>query len=265
VTTVAVEGSGMPDGAIRGPALELRTITAGYGRTTVLRDVSISLGHGVVDALLGPNGAGKTTLLRTAAGLLRPTAGSIWIDGADVTRSSTHQRARAGVCLVPEGRGVFPNLTVKDNLTLQVPPWQRGTGIDRALEAFPVLRDRLGQHAGTLSGGQQQMLAVARCYLAKPSVILLDEVSMGLAPRIVDQIFESLMRVVSDGVSILLVEQYVNRALEMATTVHLLNRGQIAFSGPAADLDEDTVLRGYLGADLHAENHKHKSDERPGT
>jgi len=232
-------------------ALELRDITAAYGRTTVLRDVSVSVGRGVVQALLGPNGAGKTTLLRTAAGLMRPSSGSIWLGGEDVTKQPAFERAHGGVCLVPEGRGIFRRLSVRDNLTLQIPPWApRGTGMDRALEAFPILKQRLGQIAGTMSGGEQQILAVARCYVSSPSVVLLDEVSMGLAPRIVDQIFESLMRLVSEGISILLVEQYVNRALEMASTVYLLNRGEIAFSGPASDLDEATVMRGYLGADL---------------
>jgi branched-chain amino acid transport system ATP-binding protein len=140
---------------------------------------------------------------------------------------------------------------VKENLTLQVPRAGRKDGLDRALNAFPVLRDRLRQRAGTLSGGQQQMLAVARSYLADPKVVLLDEVSMGLAPQIIDQIFDSLTQLVREGTSVLLVEQYVTRALEMASTVHLLNGGEIAFAGATADLDEDMVMQGYLGADLH--------------
>ena len=232
-------------------ALELRGITAGYGRVTVLRNVNIAVGSGVVHALLGPNGAGKTTLLRTAAGLMRPSQGSVWLKGKEVTRNPAYERAHGGVCLVPEGRGIFRGLSVRDNLTLQIPPWApRGAGIDRAVEAFPILKERLGQIAGTMSGGQQQILAVARCYLCSPSVVLLDEVSMGLAPRIVDQIFDALMHLVSQGISILLVEQYVNRALEMASSVYLLNRGEIAYSGPASDLDEATVMRGYLGSEL---------------
>jgi branched-chain amino acid transport system ATP-binding protein len=239
--------SGTPDS---GTTLELRGVTGGYGRAVVLRDVNLTVGRGVIAALLGPNGAGKTTILRIAAGLMRPTAGSVLIAGVDATRNTAHDRARAGVCLVPEGRGVFPNLTVRENLRLQIPPRGRHDGLDRALDAFPVLRERLRQTAGTLSGGQQQMLATARCYLADPKVVLLDEVSMGLAPQIVDQIFESLQRLVAEGISILLVEQYVNRALEMASIVYLLNRGVISFAGRTADLDEDTVIRGYLGANV---------------
>jgi branched-chain amino acid transport system ATP-binding protein len=232
------------------PVLELAGITAGYGGTTVLRGVDVSVRSGTIDALLGPNGAGKTTLLRVAAGLLRPGTGSVTVAGADVTRSTPSMRARAGVCLIPEGRGIFRTLSVRDNLRLQVPPWRRADGLDPALEAFPVLRDRLGAAAGTLSGGQQQMLSLARCYLSSPAVVLLDEVSMGLAPRIVDQIFEALLGLATTGVALLLVEQYVSRALEMADTVHLLSRGTIAFAGPSSGLDPDTVMRGYLGADL---------------
>jgi branched-chain amino acid transport system ATP-binding protein len=232
------------------PLLELTGVTAGYGGATVLRDINVAVRPGVIDALLGPNGAGKTTLLRVAAGLLRPTDGVVLVRGVDVTAESPSRRARAGVCLIPEGRGIFRSLSVADNLRLQVPPWRRDADVDQALEAFPVLRDRLRQTAGTLSGGQQQMLALARCYLAKPAIVLLDEVSMGLAPRIVDEIFDALLSLAATGVALLLVEQYVSRALQMADTVHLLNRGSITFAGPSTDLDPATVMRGYLGADL---------------
>jgi branched-chain amino acid transport system ATP-binding protein len=240
-------------------ALELRGITAGYGRTTVVRDVSLTVRAGTVVALLGPNGAGKTTLLRAAAGLLRPTAGAVLVGGTDVTRSAPHERAWAGLCLIPEGRGIFPSLTVRENLTLSVPPWRNGASVDPALDAFPVLEERLGQTAGTLSGGEQRMLALARCYLAEPAVVLLDELSTGLAPRLVDQIFESLARLAGEGVSLLLVEQYVGRALDLADTVHLLSRGSVAFSGRAADLDEAAVLRGYLGRDLLENDRKEEA------
>jgi branched-chain amino acid transport system ATP-binding protein len=130
--------------------------------------------------------------------------------------------------------------------------WVKDAPLDAALEAFPILRDRLGQRAGTMSGGQQQMLALARCYLARPSIVLLDEVSMGLAPRIVDEIFESLRALAESGVTLLIVEQFVTRALAMADTVHLLNRGRLTFSGPPSELDEQAVLEGYLGADIRA-------------
>jgi branched-chain amino acid transport system ATP-binding protein len=233
--------------------LRIESLTAGYGSTTVLRDVDVTVPAGSVAALLGPNGAGKTTLLRAAAGLLRPSGGSVRVNGEDVTRRAAHERNRAGLCLIPEGRGVFPNLSVRENLLLQVPPWRKEDALDEALEAFPLLRERLRQRAGTLSGGQQQMLALSRCYLAKPAVVLLDEVSMGLAPRIIDDIFEALRRVAASGVALLLVEQYVSRALELADVVYLLNRGRIGFAGPPKALDENELMRGYLGADLHAD------------
>jgi branched-chain amino acid transport system ATP-binding protein len=228
------------------PVLELRGLSAGYGRTTVIREVSIEVNKGEVAALLGANGAGKTTLLSTVAGLLRPSQGSVWLGGREISAMAVHQRVRAGLCLIPEGRGIFPRLSVRDNLALQVPPWSEG-GIEPALEAFPILSERLGQSAGTMSGGQQQMLALARAYLAEPQVIMLDEVSMGLAPRVVDQIFESIAALAARGAALLLVEQYVNRALEMAQTVHLLDRGQISLTARASELDQDSIVRRYLG------------------
>jgi branched-chain amino acid transport system ATP-binding protein len=245
VTASATASPALPDQA---PALELRRISGGYGKTAVLRDVSVAVRPGSIDALLGPNGAGKTTLLGMAAGLLPITDGQVLLGGQEVTERSPSQRARSGLCLIPEGRGIFPSLTVRENLVLQVPPWEKSTPYEVALDIFPVLRDRLGQTAGTLSGGQQQMLALSRCYLASPSIVLLDEVSMGLAPRIVDEIFGSLTRLASTGVALLLVEQYVNRALEMADTAHLLNRGIITYSGAASALDTETVMQNYLGS-----------------
>jgi branched-chain amino acid transport system ATP-binding protein len=231
------------------PLLELRGVTAGYGRTTVLREIDVTVAAGSVVALLGPNGAGKTTLLRVASGLMAPTRGEVRLAGEDVTRRRAHQRARGGLCLVPEGRGIFPNLSVRENLILQVPPWKRNAGYDAALEAFPILKERLGQIAGSLSGGQQQMLAISRCFLADPEVVLLDEVSMGLAPRVIDEIFEALANLVSSGVAMLLVEQYVTRALQLADHVYLLGRGQVDFSGPPSQLDEAELLRLYVGGD----------------
>jgi branched-chain amino acid transport system ATP-binding protein len=228
-------------------ALELRGISAGYGRTTVLRDVDLEVPGGSVVALLGPNGAGKTTLLRVAAGLLRAAAGKVSVQGADVGRRPPHARVRAGLCLIPSAGGVFADLSVRQNLRLQVPSWRKGAGIDPAIEAFPFLAARLGQRAGTLSGGEQQMLALARCYLAAPAVVLLDEVSMGLAPRVIDRIFGSLAQLAASGVSLLLVEQYVSRALGAADTVYLLERGSVTFSGKPSDLNEDAALHGYYG------------------
>jgi branched-chain amino acid transport system ATP-binding protein len=233
---------------VTGPGfLEVRDVTAGYAETTVLRGVTIEVREGAIAALLGPNGAGKTTLLRIAAGLMRPTAGAILVGGEDCTRRAPHARAREGLCLIPEGRGVFPHLTVRENLLLQVPPGRDKAGVERGIDAFPVLGDRLGQRAATLSGGQQQMLALARCFVARPKLVLLDEVSMGLAPKIVEEIFEALAKLAAQGVSLLLVEQYVTKALEISDAVYLLNRGEITFSGSPSDLDEDAVMRGYLG------------------
>jgi len=228
----------------------LENIVAGYAETTVLRGVSLTVPDGSVVALLGPNGAGKTTLLRVASGLLRPTDGTMSLDGVDVTGHSPHRLAGRGVCHVPEGRGVFPSLTVRENLSLA-----GGSGkghIDRAVDAFPRLGERLTQTAGTLSGGEQQMLALARAYVADPTVMLLDEVSMGLAPKIVDEIFEFLGRVAHEGASLLLVEQYVTRALGLADYVYLLNRGQVAYRGEPSELHDEDVFARYLGTEVGA-------------
>ena len=228
-------------------ALELRGVDAGYGATPVLRDVTIDVPRSRVVALLGPNGAGKTTTLRVASGLLRPTGGVVVVGGQEVSRTSPARRARLGLCLIPEGRGIFRSLTVGENLELQIPPWRKGASIDAAVEAFPVLGKKLRQAAGSMSGGQQQMLALSRAFLSAPKVVLLDEVSMGLAPVIVDQIFESLRALAATGVSVVLVEQYVSRALEMADTAYLMARGGIVWAGPAASLDTDALTRAYLG------------------
>jgi branched-chain amino acid transport system ATP-binding protein len=232
--------------------LELRGVSASYGRSRALWDVDLRVRTGTIAALLGPNGAGKTTLLNIASGLMRPTSGSVLLGGDDVTRAAPSRRAKAGLCLIPEGRGIFPRLSVRENLRLLSPPGVKDAPVDEALDVFPALRDRLGQRAGSMSGGQQQMLALARCYLARPRVVLLDEVSMGLAPLVVDEIFESLQALARTGITLLLVEQFVTRALGMADEVHLLNRGRVTFSGPPGDLDEEAVLQGYLGADIAA-------------
>jgi branched-chain amino acid transport system ATP-binding protein len=229
------------------PVLEFNAVTAGYGRTTVLRDVSFAIAPGTVTAMLGANGAGKTTVLRTASGLVRPTSGEIRLGGAVVNRRAPYQRAKDGFCLIPEGRGIFRSLTVGENLRLQVPPWRRGAAVDEAIEAFPVLGERINQLAGTLSGGQQQMLALARAYLAKPAIVALDEVSMGLAPKIVDEIFASLRALAGAGIALLIVEQYVHRALDLADQVVLMDHGSTSYVGNAADLDESELMRTYLG------------------
>jgi branched-chain amino acid transport system ATP-binding protein len=232
--------------------LVLQGVTAGYGGTTVLRDVDLTVPDSSVVALLGPNGAGKTTLLRVASGLLAPWKGRLLIDGEDVTGRPPHELAGRGVCHVPEGRGVFPPLTVAQNLELFSPPGQERESRDRAVEAFPILGDRLNQVAGTMSGGQQQMLALARSYVTNPHLVLLDEVSMGLAPIIVDEIFEFLERMAKQGTALLLVEQYATKALAIADYVYILGRGSVTFAGDAAELEGEDVFQRYLGIDVAA-------------
>jgi branched-chain amino acid transport system ATP-binding protein len=232
--------------------LEFAGVTAGYGSTTVLRDVSIHVYAGEVVALLGPNGAGKTTALRCASGSARPTRGRILVDGRDVTKLPPHRRTEIGLCLIPEGRGIFRSLTVAENLRLFV----AGNGgnpseaFDRALTIFPALQSRLNEAAGRLSGGQQQMLSVARAYVGNPKIILLDEVSLGLAPLVVDEIYRVLDALAKTGVAMVLVEQYVSRALHMCDSVVLLRKGSVVYCGPPTNLDERSFLREYLGADL---------------
>jgi branched-chain amino acid transport system ATP-binding protein len=223
---------------------ELRNISAGYGDTTVLREVSLAVPDGSVVALLGPNGAGKTTLLRVASGLLTPSSGQLVLDGDDVTQEPPNVLARRGVCHIPEGRGIFRSLTVRENLQLQA---NAADAVDMATAVFPRLGERLGQLAGTMSGGEQQMLALARAYVQRPSVVLLDEVSMGLAPKIVDEIFEFLHELASNGASLLLVEQYVTRALAIADYVYLLNKGEVAFVGEPSELAAEDVFNQYVG------------------
>jgi branched-chain amino acid transport system ATP-binding protein len=228
-------------------ALELKGISAAYDRSVVLRDIDLRLEAGTIAALLGPNGAGKTTLLRVASGLLSPTQGTVMINGTDATRLNPSRRAQLGLCLIPEGRGVFGGLTVAENLRLQIPPWSKEKGYDRALEAFPALKDRLRAQAGRLSGGQQRMVALSRCFLAAPTVVLLDEISMGLAPKVVDEIYEALAVLVGMGMTILVVEQFVGKALSFASSVHLIGRGELNYSGPAEGIDEEAMVQGYLG------------------
>jgi branched-chain amino acid transport system ATP-binding protein len=227
---------------------ELHGVSAGYRDGNVLFDVDLAVPDGTTVALLGPNGAGKTTLLRVAAGLLRPRSGSVEFDGVDITGLDPDVRARAGLCLVPEGRGVFPSLTVAENLRLQA--GSRQTGVEPALEAFPILRDRRHQPAGTLSGGQQQMLALARVFLARPRLVLVDEASMGLSPKAVDEIFVALGGLAAAGIALLVVEQYVTRALDLADYVYLLNNGRVTFVGEPSELDSEEVFARYVGSPL---------------
>jgi branched-chain amino acid transport system ATP-binding protein len=172
------------------------------------------------------------------------------LDGESLVGRSIDAFARAGICHIPEGRGIFRSMTVRENLLLQSPPGDEEAAIAKAVEAFPVLGQRLAQLAGTLSGGEQQMLAISRAYLSNPRFVFLDEISLGLAPRIVDSIFEFLHRLADSGAALLLVEQYVIRALGIADFVFILNQGEIAFAGEPGELDEAEVFRTYVGADV---------------
>jgi len=208
--------------------------------------VSILLPHGTTVALLGPNGAGKTTTLRTASGLLPPRHGRVLLDRRDTSALSPDRYAIAGVCHITEGRSVFPGLTVRDNLRMFAAGDDDGA-IDRAVSAFPKLGQRMQQVAGTMSGGEQQMLALARAYAHHSPVVLLDEVSMGLAPIVVDEIFEFLGRLASEGVSLLIVEQYAAKALQIADFVYVMVRGRVAFAGEPGELADSDLLAHYLG------------------
>jgi branched-chain amino acid transport system ATP-binding protein len=235
-----------------GPALVVDGVLSGYGHTTVLRDVSLVVPAGEAVALLGPNGAGKTTLLRTVSGFLPALEGSIRMRGVDVTDRRPHARAGAGLCHVPEGRGIFRRLSVRENLIMQSRRGEEAEAQDRAIAAFPILGERLEQDAGTLSGGEQQMLALAAAYARRPSLVLVDEVSLGLAPIVLDEIFAFLSELSASGTSLLLVDQFAERALELAGNAYVLRRGTVAYDGPSATLLESDIFDQYLGVDANA-------------
>jgi branched-chain amino acid transport system ATP-binding protein len=229
-------------------ALRLTDVVAGYQQSTVLRGVSIEVPAGSVVALLGPNGAGKSTLLKTVSGLVRPRSGSVQLFGETVTDLAPNRRARLGLCHIPEGRGIYKRLTVRENLVMQSDKGDEQGAIERAAEAFHVLGQRIDQIAGTMSGGEQQMLSMARAYTRHQKLILVDEASLGLAPIIVDEIFAFLRRIVAEqGTSLLIVDQFVHRALDMAQTAYVLNRGTITISGTAAEVREMDVFAEYMG------------------
>jgi branched-chain amino acid transport system ATP-binding protein len=229
--------------------LRVEDVTAGYGESVVLRNVDLVVEPGKVVALLGPNGAGKTTLLRVVSGLVHARSGQVVFDGEPVTHMRPEGIARLGLCHVPEGRGVFPSLSVQENLLLQARRGEEKQASERATAVFPELGRRMKQIAGSMSGGEQQMLALARAYLANPKLVAVDEASLGLAPIVVDRIFDTLSRLAQTGVSLLVVEQYVSRALELADTAYLMDRGRVVYSGPAAALDEREIAERYLGVD----------------
>jgi branched-chain amino acid transport system ATP-binding protein len=227
--------------------LTLESVTSAYGQTTVLRNIDLTVSRGEVLAVLGPNGAGKTTLLRTATGFVKPRTGKVVLDGRDLTGAPPHLFTRAGICHLPEGRGIFPSLTVRENLAAQIRTRQLDDVLSEATDLFPVLGERLKQTAGSLSGGEQQMLALSRAYLTHPKVVVVDEASLGLAPIIVDHIYQALKVLVERGLSLIVVEQYVQKALELAQQVCILSHGEIVWSGPATHTDADDIYEHYLG------------------
>lgn len=232
--------------------LAVRGLSAGYGEVGVLDGVSLDAASGEVTAVIGSNGAGKTTLMRALAGLLVPTAGSISLDGRDITGTSTHELVEEGLILVPEGRLVFPDLTVRENLILGSVCRRARSGRDeamaRAFDLFPRLHERQSQAAGTLSGGEQQMLALGRGLMGQPRVLLLDEPTLGLAPAIAKQIFQVIPRLAALGITVLLSEQDVRRTLRIAANAAVLENGRVVISGPGAEIAENPLVRrAYLG------------------
>lgn len=221
--------------------LELRDVSAGYGPFRALFGVSLTVGPGEAVALVGANGAGKTTVARVATGLLAPTTGAVRVDGADVTGRRTHQFARAGVSHAPEGRSIFATLTVEENLALSFrrTRGRRGVpgGLDLAFELFPALARRRRQLAGDLSGGEQRMLSLARVLVEVPKVLVADELSLGLAPIVVEQVYESLQKLREGGTALLIVEQHVVHALRLCDRVAVLDHGSVSWEGPRADAD----------------------------
>lgn len=240
--------------------LQIENLHTSYGAIAALKGVSLRVERGHIVTLIGANGAGKTTLMRTISGLLRPKSGRVLYDDSingaanavDLARLPTHEIVRRGIVSVPEGRGIFANLTVHENLQLGAYLRRDDAGIranlEHVLELFPRLRERLRQSAGTLSGGEQQMLAIARGLMGKPRLLLLDEPSLGLAPRLVQQIFETIQHINRDGVTILLVEQNAHMALHVAQYVYCLETGTVVLEGDAKELAKcEEVKRAYLG------------------
>jgi branched-chain amino acid transport system ATP-binding protein len=231
------------------PALELIGVRAAYGRIDVLRGVDLIVPRGSVFALLGPNGGGKSTTLRVISGRMKPTAGCVHVAGVHVNGAPPARLTRAGLCSIPEGRGVFPNLTVAENLRMAT--YRGGVSFgdvcDKAFARFPRLGDKRQQLAGTLSGGEQQMLAMARALTTEPALLLLDEISMGLGPMIVSELYEVVAHLAEEGIAILIVEQFARVALPVADFAAIMTQGRIQLVGEPADV-EAALSQAYLGA-----------------
>ncbi|MEQ8652468.1 MAG: ABC transporter ATP-binding protein [Kiloniellales bacterium] len=233
--------------------LSIKDLQVAYGEVTALHDVSLEVDEGELVAILGANGAGKTTLLRCISGLLRPRSGEIRLKGESIANLPVHEIVRRGLTHVPEGRGLMAELTVMENLRLGMylkGPRRLQSELARVLELFPVLRERAGQPAGMLSGGEQQMLAIARSLVAQPSLLMVDELSLGLAPKITSDLMKLLSRIHEEGVTVVMVEQNAHQALKYATRVYVLANGRTALSGTARELaDDPKMLNAYLGKD----------------
>jgi branched-chain amino acid transport system ATP-binding protein len=231
------------------PILELRNVRASYGSIEVLHGVNLSVGRGEVVALLGPNGAGKSTMIKVVSGLLRPTSGQLIVGGRDVTGAAANALARAGLCTIPEGRGIFPNLTVRENLLMATYSGHKLSDIEESTYArFPRLSERRTQLAGTMSGGEQQMLSLARALATDPVILLLDELSMGLAPLIVAEMYQQVAAIAAEGVSVLVVEQFARTVLGVADQAVLLAHGKVQVAGKASEIGEDVLAGAYLGS-----------------
>jgi len=232
--------------------LEVRNLHVAYGRIPVLFGVDIDVDEGEIVTLLGANGAGKSTTLRTVSGLMRPTKGTIRFAGRDVHGLAAERVARLGLQHIPEGKGVFPSLMVDETLRLAarfLPVGEQGDALERAYALFPMLAQRRRQLVGTLSGGQRQMVAMTRALLSRPQLLMIDEPSQGLAPVVCDELFEVIAGLPEQGTSVLLVEQFVSRALQLAQRAYVLTKGSLTYAGPAQRLaeDESFVARSYLG------------------
>lgn len=231
------------------PMLEIEGLDVRYGTSQALFGVSLTVEPGTVLAVLGTNGAGKSTLARAVSGLVAPSAGRVRFEGRDVTGLSAHRIRKLGLTYIPEGRGIFPGLSVIDNLKMAVAQERRPdrpAAIDRAIDRFPVLGDRRTQRAGSLSGGEQQMLALARALAVSPKLVIADEMSLGLAPLVAESVFEGLEEARRSGITIVLSEQFIHRALAMADRCVILTRGRVGWSGAASDAGQEVIDR-YLG------------------
>jgi branched-chain amino acid transport system ATP-binding protein len=231
---------------------EIRDLSSGYGELQILWGVSLELEAGKLTALVGSNGAGKTTLLRTVVGLLKPWQGSVTFDGRDLTRVSPHAKAAQGLALVPEGRQLFTEMSIYENLEMGAFTKRAQAhfqqNLERVYRMFPILQERSSQKAGTLSGGEQQMLAVARGLMAQPEILMLDELSLGLAPFLVVELFGILQRLRDEGLTMLLVEQNVQMALAISDYAYVLADGRVALEGPSREIaKEEYVKQAYLG------------------